>query len=86
MITQNFSYLKYQKYSEIWDILAHGVRSEKVNNYSDMLFCYHCMFLNHFQFSKERSNSIVHQYLQKSKSLKLHFCIFVCIFSKETPK
>ena len=32
MITQNFSYLKYQKYSEIWDILAHGVRSEKVNN------------------------------------------------------
>ena len=32
MITQNFSYLKYQKYSEIWDILAHGVRSEKLNN------------------------------------------------------
>ena len=44
------------------------------------------MFLNHFQFSKERSSSIIHQYLQRSKSPKLHFRTFVCIFSKETPK
>ena len=79
MITQNFAYLKYQKYSEFWVILAHGVRSEKPIIYSDMLFCYHFMFLNHLQFSKERSE--VQLYINISKEASLWNYIFALLFS-----